>query len=305
MSKALNTLLNTIAEKLGMGDDGAGLMEALKTTAFKPAKQSNGSYVTPSEGQIMALLVVANQYGLNPWLKELYAFPDKFGGIVPVVGVDGWSRIINENPQFDGVDFDQDADMCTCTIYRKDRNHPTRITEYMIECKGNAGPWSTHPYRMLRHKALIQCARLAFGFGGLYDQDEANRIVEAIDGGTGEITQVTQAKPRRASEAAQTALPVPTDPVVLEPVIGAAQQQAQPVVEQAQAAQQQQAPATASAQVDTGEPASPGEMMNIIKTATAKRIDLVALLEEIGIALDPATLAGLTKTQFKSIKARL
>ena len=31
--------------------------------------------------------------------------------------------------------------------------------------------------RMLRHKALIQCARLAFGFTGIYDQDEAERII--------------------------------------------------------------------------------------------------------------------------------
>jgi hypothetical protein len=30
---------------------------------------------------------------------------------------------------------------------------------------------------MLRHKAMIQCARLAFGFVGIYDQDEAERIV--------------------------------------------------------------------------------------------------------------------------------
>ena len=31
---------------------------------------------------------------------------------------------------------------------------------------------------MLRHKAMIQAARLAFGFTGIYDQDEAERIVE-------------------------------------------------------------------------------------------------------------------------------
>ncbi|EIP6782236.1 hypothetical protein LTE40_000211, partial [Escherichia coli] len=30
----------------------------------------------------------------------------------------------------------------------------------------------------LRHKAMIQCARLAFGFAGIYDKDEAERIVE-------------------------------------------------------------------------------------------------------------------------------
>ena len=29
---------------------------------------------------------------------------------------------------------------------------------------------------MHRHKAMIQAARLAFGFGGIYDEDEAQRI---------------------------------------------------------------------------------------------------------------------------------
>lgn len=41
---------------------------------------------------------------------------------------------------------------------------------------------------------MIQCARLAFGFGGIYDQDEAERIVEGtvIDGATGEVIQRQQ-----------------------------------------------------------------------------------------------------------------
>jgi len=47
--------------------------------------------------QMLALLVVADQYRLNPFLNELYAFPDKKGGITPIVGVDGWSRIINDH----------------------------------------------------------------------------------------------------------------------------------------------------------------------------------------------------------------
>src|SRR6185437_8589215 len=63
-------------------------------------------------------------------------------------------------------------------IYRKDRNHPTTVTEYMSECKRTSPAWQSHPKRMLRHKALIQCARLAFGFVGIFDQDEAERIIE-------------------------------------------------------------------------------------------------------------------------------
>ena len=41
------------------------------------------------------------------------------------------------------------------------------------------GPWQSHPSRFLRHKATIQCARLAFGFVGIHDQDEAERIAES------------------------------------------------------------------------------------------------------------------------------
>ena len=132
MSTALTTLTQTLATKLDMGD-GSGLIDTLKATAFKGQV---------SDAQMTALLIVANQYSLNPWTKEIYAFPDKQNGIVPVVGVDGWARIINSNPQFDGMDFTQDDDSCTCTIYRKDRSHPIRVTEWMSECRRSIGPGS-------------------------------------------------------------------------------------------------------------------------------------------------------------------
>src|SRR5690606_22390335 len=105
------------------------------------------------------------------------AFPDRTG-IVPVVGVDGWARITNEHPEFDGMSFEQDDESCTCTIYRKDRQHPVSVTEYMAECRRDTKPWKTHPSRMLRHKAMIQCARLAFSFAGIYDPDEAEGIID-------------------------------------------------------------------------------------------------------------------------------
>lgn len=168
MSTALVQLSTNLAAKFGMSDT-EGVMQTLKATAFKGPV---------SDSQMTALLIVAQQYGLNPWTKEIYAFPDKNNGIVPVVGVDGWARIINGHEQFDGMKFDQDDESCTCTIYRKDRNHPVSVTEYMSECKRGAGPWQSHPKRMLRHKAMIQCSRLAFGYAGIYDQDEAERIVE-------------------------------------------------------------------------------------------------------------------------------
>lgn len=168
MNSLVVSQVSKLANLFSLPDDGQ-LLEVLKATAFKG---------NVTDAQMSALLIVASQYGLNPWTKEVYAFPDKNNGIVPVVGVDGWARIINGNPQFDGMEFKQDDEQCTCTIYRKDRSRPVAVTEYMSECKRGTGPWQSHPKRMLRHKAMIQCARMAFGYTGIYDQDEAERIVD-------------------------------------------------------------------------------------------------------------------------------
>jgi phage recombination protein Bet len=160
------------------GVDADKLLGTLKATAFK------GEVSTE---QMMMLLVVADQYHLNPFTKEIYAFPSR-GGIVPIVGVDGWARIINENPNFDGMDFEDGPlaenkipEWIECRMHRKDRAHPVCVREYFAEVNRGTDPWKSHPRRMLRHKAMIQAARLAFGFVGIYDDDEGERVREAID----------------------------------------------------------------------------------------------------------------------------
>lgn len=188
------SLVTKVANRYGIEPD--KLLPSLKATAFR---QKDGEV---SNEQMLALLVVADQYGLNPWTKEIYAYPDK-QGIVPVVGVDGWSRIINSHPQFDGVDFNYAEKMltpeggkpcpewCEAVLHRKDRSHPTVVREYLDEVyraafKGKngyevSGPWQSHTKRMLRHKVLIQASRIAFGFTGIFDEDEAARIQEQRD----------------------------------------------------------------------------------------------------------------------------
>ena len=97
-----------------------------------------------------------------------------------------------------------------CAMYRKDRARPVIIREYLDEVyrepfKGKfglvTGPWQTHPKRFLRHKAMIQCARMAFGYGGIFDQDEAERITERDMG----AAEVVSSRPAQA--AAPAALP--------------------------------------------------------------------------------------------------
>ncbi|ELA9367519.1 phage recombination protein Bet [Vibrio parahaemolyticus] len=187
------SLIESMATKFGVEPN--KFWDALKATAFK---QRNGD--APNNEQMMALLVVANEYNLNPFTKEIYAFPDtQSKGIIPVVGVDGWSRIINSHAQFDGMEFRFSETTITvkgltqpifewieCIMYRKDRERPTIIREYMDEIYREPfekngyvtkGPWQTHPRRMARHKVIIQTARVALGYTGIYDEDEAERII--------------------------------------------------------------------------------------------------------------------------------
>ena len=167
--RSRQSALATMASKYNV--EPAALLTTLKETAFKGATDS----------QMMALCVVANEYGLNPFTKEIYAFPDsKSGGIVPIIGVDGWYRIVNDNPAFDGCEYDINQpngklESVTCRIYRKDRGRAVEVTEYLDECKRNTPPWNNQPVRMLRHRAFVQCARVAFGLSFM-DPEDAERM---------------------------------------------------------------------------------------------------------------------------------
>jgi type IV secretory pathway VirB10-like protein len=128
------------------------------------------------------------------------------------VGVDGWNNLCNRQPNYDGVEFIETEDSCTAIIYRKDRSHPTKITEYLSECVGNTSTWRQWPRRMLRHKAFIQAARMAFGFAGIYDEDEARRIVEAqtIEAETAEPPKSAKSGLRSALGITDEQTPAPT-----------------------------------------------------------------------------------------------
>ncbi len=212
-STQLSSLSANLAKRLDIGIDGQDLINTLKQTAFKGEV---------SDSQMSALLIVAGQYGLNPWTKEIYAYPDKQNGIVPVVGVDGWSRIINEHPQFNGVEFNYSEETVAhkgklahawieCILYRKDRDRPTVIREYFDEVCRSVNfvtPWDSHPKRMHRHKSLIQAARIAFGFSGIYDEDEAERITEKdITPRTDQVPEQPKALPEYPKESFEANFP--------------------------------------------------------------------------------------------------
>jgi phage recombination protein Bet len=182
--------------------DPAKLHQTLKNTVFKGA----------TDEEMLALVVTANTYGLNPLVRELFAFPKKGGGIVPMVGVDGWLKIANRQDNYDGMSVEVFGDgktptHATCEIYLKNRAHPVKVTEYFEECRRNTDPWNQMPRRMIRNKVMIQAIRVAFGIGGIFDEDEATDIAGTRNVTpkpatiTGIIDPFAKAEPAKKAEA--------------------------------------------------------------------------------------------------------
>ena len=170
------SILLTLASRFGM-----------EAQAFEQTVRKTCGCDNATKEEFAAFLLVASEYCLNPVLRELYAFPKKGGGIQPIVSVDGWIKLANSHPQYDGIEFIDRIDdqgklvAVTARVHRKDRAHPEEVTEYMAECVQNTDPWRRWPARMLRHKARIQAYRAAFGFSGIVDPDEADRMRPSVN----------------------------------------------------------------------------------------------------------------------------
>ena len=160
-----------------------------------PFEQTLRATVFPSGGTARAIrsvsALVAKEYDLNPLTKEIYAFPGKGGGIVPVVSIDGWVTMINRHPNFDGMSFQDNLDSDDQLLSDRMLNlalqtarGPSSSRNICRNATGRQTAWKMK-HCMLRHKALINNApRYAFGFSGIYDPDEGERIAEA-QGGNG------------------------------------------------------------------------------------------------------------------------
>ncbi|WP_114973373.1 phage recombination protein Bet [Rhodoferax ferrireducens] len=227
------------------------------------------------------------------------------------VSVPGRDKKVKKEEWVDeGLEY---PEWCSITVYRIVQGVRCAWTavEYWIENYATAGRDSDVPNEMWARRTrgqLAKCAEaqaLRKGFsevGSIPTAEEMEGRAFEFETYTAPEPAAEPAKPKRASEAAQAALPEPEAPVVLQPVIPAEKVEELPV-KPAQAAAQKQAAMPVN--TPTGEPASAGECMNVIKTCSAKKIDLAGLLEGMQLDLDPLTLTGMSKATFKEIKARL
>ena len=117
---------------------------------------------------ILTILRSMQNLHLDPLCDEIGFTQYDDGQWQVFITIEGCSKLLNQHPQFNGLVFTQAdtlidgvPEWMECTIYRKDRTVPTTVREYLTEVRGENPIWQKMPRRMLRHRALQQCVRLA------------------------------------------------------------------------------------------------------------------------------------------------
>ena len=117
---------------------------------------------------ILTILRSMQNLHLDPLCDEIALTQYDDGQWQVFISIEGCSKLLNQHPQFNGLVFNQAdtlidgvPEWIECSIYRKDRTVPTTVREYLTEVRSENSIWQKMPRRMLRHRALQQCVRLA------------------------------------------------------------------------------------------------------------------------------------------------
>jgi len=140
--------------------------------------------VTPEE--VFIVMSICAQYDLNPMLKEIHAFRHK-GKLQTPVGVDGWIKIANRDPNFVGVEYEfpEIKDMvkkgnkmvwpwvkATCHVKGK----VPCVAYAFIDEWWTGDNWGAHPCHRLKQKAFTMVIREALGIA-LPDDEDAHQMM--------------------------------------------------------------------------------------------------------------------------------
>jgi hypothetical protein len=152
--KALQTAINTLCQNLDLDPEEVQLW----------LDQHMGVPLYPQ----VQLLRLANKYRLDPLSDEITLLQNQDQTYQPFITIDGWSKLMNDHPQYAGMSLRDSTELIDgipawieCTIYRNDRILPIVIKEYYEEVKTDHPSWQQMPRRMLRHRVIQQCTRLA------------------------------------------------------------------------------------------------------------------------------------------------
>ena len=186
--------------------DQAEIIAAIKQTVCRGA----------SDAQLRMFIEVCKSTGLNPWLKEIWFVAEK--GII-MAARDGYLRVANENPAFDGMDTKVERDergvpiKAVCTVWRKDRNHPISCEAYYNEYNKNSPVWKQYPSAMISKVAEVLALKRSFAINGVVSEEEVGYEAQKTP------QEVAQERIAQLQAARREGIVVDADPVVDAPTL--------------------------------------------------------------------------------------
>lgn len=160
---------------LSLGLEREAMLTTIKAQCFRnmhPDQVSNAMLAT--------FVQVAQTLEVNPLLPGmLYAYPERNGGITPIIGPDGVFKLLSSRPDILGWTAKHETidgeKACTAIIKHKHLGEISK-TVFLSEWRvANSPNWVTRPRHMLEIRALKQCARQII-HGIPIDEDERTFI---------------------------------------------------------------------------------------------------------------------------------
>jgi hypothetical protein len=190
-----------LAERLGV--EKSMMIETIKQQCFRNVRPDQ-----VTDAQLASYISIAAGLQLNPLIPGMmYAYPERNGGITPIVGPDGVMKKLSELPgvTYECAVFPEDVlqrpTHATCNIYVEGKERPYAYTAVFSEWEvGNNPNWKARPRHMIWLRAIKQCARQVI-HGLPMDEDEARSA--GIINVTPENETPTTPAPERAAPPAR------------------------------------------------------------------------------------------------------
>lgn len=166
-----------------------------------------------TDDELKLLMYMSNKYGLDILTKQIWCI--KFGEAAAQIyaGRDGFLEVGHRSGKFDGIETkitkidepfsiqysawenkvkvnktfkSEHQFVATCTVYRKDIEHPIVVEVYEEEYSTGQSLWQSKRRTMIGKVAESQALRKAFSISGLYAEEEIN---------TAEKVEINENKP--------------------------------------------------------------------------------------------------------------
>lgn len=178
------------------------MIETLKQTVAKGA----------TDAQFKMFVEVCKATGLNPFLKEIWFVPN----VGVMAGRDGYLRVANDHPMFDGMSTTVERDekgvpiKATCSVWRKDRSHPITCEAFFDEYRKSSQVWQTYRSAMIGKVAEVLALKRSFSINGVVTEEEIGpqsstveqrcSVEEQQEIAGRKIKELSSAQPRPPSE---------------------------------------------------------------------------------------------------------